>query len=90
MQKRYLERPALDLGESSEDGARNALEQIGHGGEREFRLRLRRPAGKHAKTSAFGQPDRVAPDRRLADAGLALEHERDEALARVRKKLLGD
>jgi Sigma-70 region 2 len=69
-------------GKCGERLLRDAFEQVGNRGERQFRFRLGRPASKHLETTGVGPANGFSPDRRLADPGLALEQHDGEPLAR--------
>ena len=65
--------------ESRQHIAENALEQISEAGVREPALCLGGPGAEHAQPPRGGLLDADDPERRLADAGLAFEHERSRA-----------
>ena len=65
--------------ESRQHIAENALEQISEAGVREPALGLGGPGAEHAQPPRGGLLDADDPERRLADAGLAFEHERSRA-----------
>ena len=72
----FAERTSLWRVELGEDAVELLLEQVGHTGEGELRLRLTRARAEHHEPIALGRLDPGPPDRRLADAGLALDDER--------------
>jgi hypothetical protein len=53
-----------------------APDEIGKDGVRELRFTLRRPRLQHPEAAILRGTDRLQPDRRLADSGLALEQQR--------------
>jgi hypothetical protein len=60
----------------------DGLEEVAEAGEGQVRLRLRRAAGEDAQPRLGGKDAGGLPQRRLADARRALEHEPGGAVAR--------
>ena len=79
--RRDLERPPLWGRKRGEGLPGDGLELVGHGRERELRLRLSRSAGQHREASLRGTPHELPPDRGLADPSLVLEDEHAESPA---------
>jgi hypothetical protein len=75
---RAIERPVERgaLGPRELDRVRDRAEQVAERRERQGGLGLRGPGGEHGQTARAGHPDALLPDRRLADPGLAGQHER--------------
>ena len=63
----------LRLGQGCEHIGERILEQVGERGERERRLRDHRPGSQHPVAALAGASDDRMPQRRLADARLALD-----------------
>ncbi len=82
--ERDLERTPLGRGEV---GQRHVGEQVGERGERELRLRRRRPAAQHAGARV---EQRGLEQRRLAEAGLTLEHDHPRGAQRAQFGLASD
>ena len=74
-QQRHLERPALGRWQCREDRFEDRLEEVGQRPVRQLDLGAGRPAGEDAVARDLRGLDAGSPQRRLADAGLALEHE---------------
>jgi phosphoglycerate dehydrogenase-like enzyme len=74
-EQRDIERMPLWLGERGQDILADGLEHIGKGREGECGLRPGRPAAQGCVSGLAGQPQRLAPERRLPDAGDALQHQ---------------
>jgi hypothetical protein len=75
-QQRHVERPPLRAGQPAEHGLRHRFQQIRERREAERGLRLDRAAGQHLPATMAGLVDPGRPQRRLADAGLALDQQR--------------
>ena len=60
-------------GSASNVSSPTSGQHVGDAGERQLGLGGRRTAGQHEKLLGAGAADRLAPDRRLADPGLALQ-----------------
>ena len=67
---------------SASSAALDAVEQVDQRGERQLRLGAARPRDEHAHAALARERDPRLPERRLADARLALEHERAGLQAR--------
>ena len=80
--ERHLERLALRIRQRRERLLVDPCQQIRNRGERELRLRRRRPAPEHRRPTRLRPPARLLPHRRLADAGVALDHQHREARGR--------
>ena len=73
----------LRLGKAVEGGIGRALEEVAEAEKRERALALRRSTDEDAIGATPRGVDDRAPDRRLADSGLALEDERGGAVRDV-------
>ena len=77
-EERDLERPAPGGGQGRQDVDESAFEQIAEAGVSECALRLGRPRREDAQPPPARGFDSLAPERRLADPGLALQRDRAE------------
>ena len=75
-QQRHFERVALGGGQRRQRVVEYPVEQVGDARERQLRFGQCRRAAQHALSFIDGQRDAVAPQRRLADARIAFDHER--------------
>ncbi len=85
-QQSHLERLALGLGQEGQHVVGHLLEQVAEDGEGELGLGLGRPSGEDPERPAPRRHHRCLPQRRLADAGLALEHQGGGGLCGVVEK----
>ena len=74
-QQRGLERPPLDRRQLGQDVAGGVAEEVGQPREREAGLGLRGPGGQDPVAAGGGSLDAGQPQRRLADPGLARQHD---------------
>ncbi len=82
-QQRDLERPPPRQLQRREHVVEHALEQVAETRVREPALRLRRSRREHTRPCERAQLDARQPERRLADPGVTLEHERGRPVARL-------
>ncbi len=87
-QQRHLERAALRVRQVRHRRLRNVGEEVAQRGVRELRLALDRPAAQDPQAALGGGREALIPERRLADADLALEQECGWAGADRAEKLL--
>jgi hypothetical protein len=80
-QERRVERAALWIREPRHGQSFDGREQIAECGKREPCLGRHRTAREHVVAPVRRRGDAVPPDDGLADAGLALEHQRREAVS---------
>jgi hypothetical protein len=79
-QQSHLERAPLGVGELREHVVECRVEEIAEGRERQVGLRLCRSCREdHGVVSPSGHRQRLVPQRRLADPGLALEDQRSRS-----------
>jgi len=82
-QQGHVKRPPLRARQPGERRLGHRFEQIPEGGEAERRLRLDRAAGEHLPPTPAGLVETGRPQRRLADAGLALDQQRRRLAGRL-------
>ena len=71
----------LGIGERVEGRRFDRRQEIAERGERQPRFGRRRPARQHAISLVGGMSDSRPPHGRLADTGIALEHEARKAVS---------
>jgi hypothetical protein len=74
-QQGHVQCPPLRGRQCAEHRRRHRFEQVPERGEAQRGLRLDRAAGEHVPAAVAGLADPGRPQRRLADAGLALEQQ---------------
>ena len=72
----------LRAGKGGERVAVDPCEQVGERREREVGLGRGRPAREHQRAPLPGAAARLAPERRLADPGVALQHQDGKSRSR--------
>jgi hypothetical protein len=86
-QQRHLQPAPLWFRQHRKRFLLDRREQIAETRERQSRLRVRRATRQDSIAVTVGLRDRLAPDRRLADPRLSLDHQQPKALAGGRKHL---